>query len=130
VVEWWQQRWLGRFEGPLEVLVPPADVAVLHAQAYRPYPWLISCSHHFTGGWIVENLSFDTSTQQLKGELVTKAGLGASLIGTLPHDWFIPPSSDFHGRGNGAGGWAYEVRTTGSRTPFAVQFAKRAGSDV
>ncbi len=123
-VEWWQQRWLGEFQGAFEVIIPPADVAVVHAQACRPHPWLISASHHFTGGWIVENLRFDAEQQQLHGELVTRPGLALSLIGTLPPGWRVAPHADAHGRGNGSGGWAYEVQTTAQRTPFVIPFAR------
>ena len=124
-VEWWQLRWLGRFDGPFELFIPPADVAVVHAQPYRPHPWLVSVSHHFTGGWIVENLHFDPEAQQLRGILLTRPGISLSLVGTLPEGWMIPSHADYHGRSNGGGGWAYEVKTTKTRTPFSVQFAHR-----
>jgi hypothetical protein len=121
-VEWWQERWLGRFNGPFEIAIPPADVAVLHAQSEREHPWLISVSHHFTGGWIVENLRFDDATCQLRGELVTRPGLRLSLMGTLPPGWAMAYSA--HGCANGAGGWTHEVLTTSERTPFAIPFVR------
>ena len=121
-LEWWQQRWLGCFNGPFEVEIPPADVAVIHAQCIRPYPWLVSVSHHFTGGWIVENLRFDEETRQLRGELVTRPGLRVSLMGTLPSGWSM--SYTAHGCANGAGGWTHEVLTTSQRTSFAIEFVR------
>jgi hypothetical protein len=125
VIEWWQQRWIGKFDGIFEVIIPPMDVAVLHAQLLKPHPWLISVSHHFTGGLIIENLSFDPEKEQLKGEVVTRPGISMSLMGTVPPGWTIPSDADYHGRCNGDGGWAYEVRTTSQRTPFAIQFSFR-----
>jgi hypothetical protein len=113
---------LGRFNGPIEIAIPPADVAVLHAQSEREHPWLISVSHHFTGGWIVENLRFDDATCQLRGELVTRPGLRLSLMGTLPPGWAMAYSA--HGCANGAGGWTHEVLTTSERTPFAIPFVR------
>ncbi len=122
-VEWWQQRWLGRFDNSFEIEIPPADVAIIHVQSYRPYPWLISVSHHFTGGWIVENLRFDEETRQLQGEIVTRPGLRVSLMGTLPPGWGM--SYTAHGCANGAGGWTHEVLTTSPRTPFAIPFTQK-----
>ena len=124
-VEWWQQRWLGTFEGAFVISIPAADVAILHAQAVQPYPWLVSVSHHFTGGWIVENLRFDHQSQQLQGEIVTRPGLSMALFGTIPPGWMIPSNADYHGRANGAGGWAHEVKTTATRTPFTIHFARQ-----
>ena len=66
----------------------------------------------------VENLHFRHVTRQLCGEVVTKPGLALTLTGTLPDGWYIPPNADYHGRSNGAGGWAHELKRPANGLPL------------
>jgi len=124
-MEWWQYRWLGRFRGDFEVEVPAGDVAMIHAQPRQEYPSLLSVSHHFTGGYIVENVEFDPSSGIMKGVLATKPGLRLVLFGTGAGGWKLASRETYHSAENSWGGWQSEVATTGPRTPFALQFQRQ-----
>jgi hypothetical protein len=123
-LEWWQCRWLGRYKDKFQIDVPAEDVAVIHAQRTRDVPSLLSVSHHITGGYIVEDVSFDPQTGTLGGVLATKAGLRVVLFGHLPAGWILARESTFHTMSSTVGGWQSEVVTTGTRTSFEIQFAK------
>jgi len=127
-MEWWGQRWLGRFSGAFELEVPPEDVAVIHALPARSTPQLLSTSHHITGSYIVAAASFDRKTGVLSGELVTKPGLRVVLFGQTSPRWRLASKATYHGAANALGGWQHEVVTTGTRTPFAIPF--QAGSST
>jgi len=123
-LEWWSQRWLGRFSAPFEVEVPPEDVAVLHARPTAPTPGLLSVSHHITGTYIVERASFSRRKGLLSGVLATRPGLRVLLFGLTPPAWTLAPESIYHGATNSLGGWQHEVVTTGERTPFSIAFVR------
>jgi hypothetical protein len=123
-LEWWQYRWLGRFEEEFEIEVPAGDVAVIHAQPVKDVPSLVSVSHHFTGGYVIESAEFDTASAALKGVLVTKPGLRVVLFGSSGKGWEFAPRTTFHAAANSLGGWQSELTTTSTRTSFAVQFAR------
>ncbi|MDR3676916.1 MAG: hypothetical protein P4N24_15605, partial [Acidobacteriota bacterium] len=123
-LEWWQYRWLGRFDKDFEIDVPAGDVAIIHAQPIKDVPSLVSVSHHFTGGYIVEDVEFDTSTGMLKGVLATKAGLRVVLFGSRGAGWKLARTAHFHATENSFGGWQGEVITTDTRTPFSIPFEK------
>lgn len=124
-LEWWQYRWLGRFQSAFSVEVPAQDVAVIHAQAVRDTPSLISVSHHITGGYIVEDVSFDRGSSELRGDVVTKPGVRMVLFGHLPEQWALAQETTFHATANPGGGWQSELVTNRKRTPFAVRFTRR-----
>jgi hypothetical protein len=123
-LEWWQYRWLGRFKDKFRIEVPAEDVAVIHAQPTQDVPSLVSISHHFTGGYIVENVEFDREVAALKGTLVTKPGLPVVLFGHLPEGWKLARETTFHAMRSSVAGWESELVTTALRTPFSIQFAK------
>lgn len=123
-LEWWQYRWLGCFKETFEVDVPAGDVAMLHAQPVKDVPSLLSVSHHYTGGYIVEDVRFDPSSAALTGVLVTKPGLRMVLFGTRAKGWKFASIATFHGVENSLGGWQSEIVTTGTRTPFTMQFER------
>ena len=123
-LEWWQYRWLGQFQTAFQVEVPAQDVAVIHARPVQDVPGMISVSHHITGGYIVENVSFDHRAAALKGELVTKPGLRLVLFGHIPQGWELARETTFHATVNPVGGWQSELITSAGRTPFAVKFAR------
>ncbi len=123
-LEWWQYRWLGRFREKFKVGVPAGDVAIIHAQLVRDVPCGLSVSHHFTGGYIVEEAAFDSSTGELRGVLATKPGLRLVLFGTQAQGWRFATRETFHGIENSLGGWQSEIVTTSKRTPFTIQFQK------
>lgn len=123
-LEWWQYRWLGRFRGNFKIDVPPGDVAVIHAQPRRSVPWLMSVSHHITGGYIIEDVSFDRKTGQLTGKLLTKPGLPVVLFGQVPKGWQLG-RSNFHSTANSFRGWQSEIITTSKRTRFTISFEKK-----
>jgi hypothetical protein len=123
-LEWWQSRWLGRFRGAFRLQVPPLDVALIHAQPTREEPWLVSSSHHFTGGYIVENVAFDPASGALRGELVTRLGLRTVLHGCAPGSWNLTREEAFHTVNGPTGLWQSEVVTTSTRTPFTIRFRK------
>ncbi|MCA2966289.1 MAG: alpha-galactosidase [Acidobacteriaceae bacterium] len=124
-LEWWQYRWLGRFQSTFVAEVPAQDVLVIHARPVGETPSLLSVSHHITGGYIVENVWFDHGTSELKGEVVTKPGVRLVLFGYLPRQWALAKESTFHATASPFGGWQSELQTTGSRTPFAIRFMHR-----
>ena len=124
-LEWWQYQWLGRFKGKFMIEVPAEDVAVIHAQPTGEVPSLVSVSHHVTGGYIVENVTFDQQTSMLTGVLVTKPGLRVLLFGHKPAGWGFAREGKFHGSMSSLGGWQYEVVTKATHTPFKVPFAGR-----
>ena len=126
-LEWWQYRWLGRFEEEFEIEVPAGDVAVIHAQPVKDVPSLVSVSHHFTGGYIVEDVEFDASAATLKGVLATKPGLRVVLFGSKGGGWKLARTASFHAMENSCGGWQSDVITTGMRTPFTIPFEKMRG---
>jgi hypothetical protein len=123
-LEWWQYRWLGRFEEEFEIEVPAGDVAVLHAQPVKDVPSLVSVSHHFTGGYIIESAEFDAASAALKGVLVTKSCLRVVLFGSSGKGWKLASRTTFHAAANSLGGWQSEVAATSARTSFAVQFER------
>ena len=123
-LEWWQSRWLGRFDGPFNLEVPPGDVAVIHAGHPQEVPSLISVSHHITGGYIVDEVTFDPDSGLLSGILATKAGLNLVLFGHLPEGWTLSRESRFHGMAGAIGSWQHEVVTTETHTPFAIRFER------
>ena len=123
-LEWWQYRWLGRFEEEFEIEVPAGDVAVIHAQPVKEVPSLVSVSHHFTGGYIIESAEFDAASAALKGVVVTKPGLLVVLFGSSGKGWEFASRTTFHGATNSLGGWQSELTTTSTRTSFAIQFLK------
>ena len=126
-LEWWQYRWLGRFEDEFEIEAPAGDVAVIHAQPVKDVPSLVSVSHHFTGGYIVEDVEFDASAATLKGVLATKPGLRVVLFGSKGGGWKLARTASFHAMENSCGGWQSDVITTGMRTPFTIPFEKMRG---
>jgi hypothetical protein len=123
-LEWWQYRWLGRFQDKFDLEVPAGDVAVVHAQAMRETPSLLSVSHHYTGGYIIEKAEFDSSTGALRGILATKPGLRVVLFGSRGKGWKLTRQATFHAAANSLGGWQCEVPTTGTRTPFTIPFER------
>lgn len=123
-LEWWQCKWLGRFNAKFTVDVPAEDVAVIHARPVQDVPSLVSVSHHITGGYIVEDVSFDPIDGNLRGTLATKAGLNIVLFGQIPEGWGLSRKSKFHAVTNSIGGWQSEVTTTGPRTAFEVGFER------
>jgi len=123
-LEWWQCRWLGRFKNRFTLDVPPGDVAVIHAQPVKAVPFPVSVSHHITGGYIVENVSFDRRSGKLRGALRTKEGLRMVLFGGLPEGWELSRESKPHAAKSSVGAWQCEVLTTGKRTRFAIRFEK------
>ena len=123
-LEWWQSRWLGRFDGPFTLEVPAGDVAVIHARHTGEAPSLISVSHPITGGYIVKEVVFDPVSGTLCGALDTKAGLGLVLFGHLPEGWALSRESRFHGIAGAIGSWQCEVVTTSAHTPFAIRFER------
>ena len=127
-LEWWQQRWLGRFTGPFELEVPSGDVAVVHARPARSTPGLVSVSHHITGNYIVEQASFDRRTATLNGALATRPGLRVVLCGQTSPAWALAPESTYHGASNDFGGWQHELITSHRRTPFAIAFVRTSGA--
>lgn len=122
--EWWQCRWLGRFQSNFKVEVPAEDVMVIHAQPTQDVPSLLSVSHHVTGGYIVEDAMFDRQSGTLSGVLVTKPGLRMVLFGHLPERWKLAYQTTLHGTLSSVGGWQYEVVTTAERSPFKVWFSE------
>ena len=123
-LEWWQQRWLGRFNGEFELEVPPEDVAVIHARPSRSTPGLVSVSHHITGNYIVEQASFDRRTGMLNGVLATRSGLRVVLFGQTSPEWRLASEATYHGAINPFGGWQHELVTSDQRTPFAIAFVR------
>ena len=123
-LEWWQYRWLGRFKDKFEIEVPTGDVAVIHAHPVEDVPAILSISHHYTGGYILEDVDFDRATGELRGALSTKPGLRMVLFGTHANGWSFATRETFHGMENSLGGWQSEIVTTNTRTPFAIQFQK------
>ena len=123
-LEWWQQRWLGRFTGSFELEVPPEDVAVVHARPIRATPGLVSVSHHVTGNYIVERASFDRRTGRLNGVLATRSGLRVVLFGQTSSAWRLASEATYHGAANLFGGWQIELVTSDQRTPFAIPFVR------
>jgi hypothetical protein len=123
-LEWWQQRWLGRFTGGFELEVPPEDVAVIHARPTRSTPGLVSVSHHITGNYIVEQVAFDRGTGMLNGVLATRPELRVVLFGQTSPAWRLAPGTTYHGAANPFGGWQHELVTSGQQTPFAIAFVR------
>jgi alpha-galactosidase len=124
-LEWWQCRWLGRFSGPFAIEVPAEDVAVIHARPCGSTPSLVSVSHHITGGWIIEEASFDERTGMLSGTIATRRGLRIVLFGHLPTGWSFSREANFHGSISSTGGWQSELTTTSQRTRFEIGFRRR-----
>jgi hypothetical protein len=124
-LEWWGQRWIGRYQDSFEIDVPPEDVAVIHAMPVVRSPRLLSVSHHITGNAIVESASFDRRTGILSGELATKAGLRVVISGLTSPKWSLAMAATYHGATNKLGGWQHELVTTGQRTAFAIAFTKQ-----
>lgn len=121
-LEWWQQRWLGRIRGAADVEVPPQDVAIVHAQPATDTPAILSCSHHPAGLTLVESPRFDPDSATLSATLVTRPGLHTVVFGQMPTDWRLAGTMRSHAIANADGGWQCEVHTTGTRTPFHVEF--------
>lgn len=121
-LEWWQCRWLGTYSGSFTVEVPAEDVAIIHARRCGSVPSLVSVSHPITGGWIIEQESFDERTRVLSGTVATKAGIRLVLFGHLPRGWSLAREAGFHGSVSSAGGWQYELTTTAMRTAFSIGF--------
>ena len=124
-LEWWGQRWLGRFQGAFQVEVPPEDVAVIHAMPVPQTPQVLSVSHHITGNLIVGETAFDRGDGMLRGELLTRAGLRVVLCGLTSPRWGLASPATYHGSANQLGGWQHEVVTEGQRTAFAIPFERR-----
>jgi hypothetical protein len=123
-LEWWQYRWLGRFDRPFSIDVPPEDVAVIHARPTQHVPSLLSISHHVTGGYILENIAFDPATGKLSGIIAAKAGVPMVLFGHLPKGWSLATRTGFHASASSVGGWQSEIVTDAQHTKFTVQFRK------
>jgi len=123
-LEWWQYKWLGRFRDIFPIDVPAEDVAVIHARPTREVPSMLSVSHSITGGYIVEEVSFDPETGRLTGTLATKAGLPVVLFGHIPPGWGLSREAGCHTTISSVGGWQSEVLTTDMRTRFAIEFEK------
>jgi len=123
-LEWWQYKWLGRFNGKFTIDVPAEDVFIIHAQPVKDVPSMISCSHHITGGYIVEDVSFDEESGILRGVLVTKAGIPAVLFGHAPAEWQLSREAGYHTTISSIGGWQSEITTTSTHTKFEIEFEK------
>ncbi len=123
-LEWWQYRWLGCFQGAFTLDVPPLDVAVVHAQPVGEQPAVVSCAHHPTGLYIVEDAAFDVESGILSGRLATRPGLKTVLFGYTPSHWRLTAGMKNHVIANSLGGWQCEVTTTGKKTGFNVCFEK------
>jgi hypothetical protein len=124
-VEWWQSQYLGEHSGAFDVEVPAYDVAVIHAAATTNHPTLLSLSHHYTGGYIVEDCRWDETSCSLCGTLLTKKGLAITLLGHAPKSFALTAGGVNNGIGTPGGNWQYTVCTTGQRTPFKVPFKKK-----
>jgi len=124
VLEWWQGRWLGRFNDSFHVDVPPEDCAVLHAVPVYDYPCIVSVSHHITGGYILDKVKFNANTKTLSGEIHSKAGIDMVIYGYLPSGWEIPAAERGHTILNSLGGWQSEIRTVSTVTTFSLKFER------
>ncbi len=123
-LEWWQYKWLGRFNQKFSIDVPPEDVAVIHAQPTKKVPSLLSVSHHITGGYIVEKAAFDPAMGKLSGIIAAKPGLPMVLFGHLPKGWELSKQAGFHSSVSSVGGWQSEIVTNSQHTKFEIQFTK------
>lgn len=123
-LEWWNQRWLGRFDGAFDIEVPGEDVAIVHARPCGRQPAVLSVSHHVTGSDIITASSFDARKGRLRGELRTKAGLRVVLFGHTPSSWALAPEATYHGASNTFGGWQQELVTGSGATHFEVPFCR------
>ena len=124
VLEWWQGRWLGRFNDSFHVDVPPEDCAVLHAVPVHDYPCVVSVSHHITGGYILDKVKFNANTKTLSGEIHSKPGIDMVIYGYLPSGWEIPAAERGHTILNSLGGWQSEIRTVSTVTTFSLKFER------
>jgi hypothetical protein len=124
VLEWWQGRWLGKFNGQFTVDVPPEDCAVLHAKPLSSEPCIVSVSHHITGGYILNDVKFNAKTCILAGEILTKPGIDMVLYGYLPSGWKISSAERGHTILNSLGGWQSEIKTSSRKTTFSILFER------
>ncbi|NSW90997.1 MAG: alpha-galactosidase [Firmicutes bacterium] len=123
-LEWWQNKWIGRFKDKFTVEVPAEDVAVIHAQPIKDVPTVVSVSHHITGGYIIENVTFDVESGILKAELVTKVGMPMVVFGYVPEGWELERNERSHAIINSLRGWQKEVVTKDERTQFSIKFER------
>jgi hypothetical protein len=121
-LEWWQYRWLGRFNDAFTIEVPPEDVAMIHARPVEQVPSLLSVSHHVTGAHIVRDVTFDRSTGELTGALITKKGLKMTLFGDLAAGWTLSRDAEMHATVSSVRGWQSEFTTTDQESPFVISF--------
>lgn len=123
-LEWWQGKWLGQHNDAFEIEVPAEDVAIIHAQPIGDVPSLVSVSHHYTGGYILEEVRFEPETGILSGILATKAGIAMVLYGFAPPAWKPVRRGRYQIMTNDSGGFQCELVTESMRTPFSIPFAR------
>jgi len=97
VYSFWEKKYLGRFRGRLDLLLPPEECRVLSLRPVAGHPQLLSTDRHITqGGVECEDLNWDEASLTLSG--------GTHLIRGNPAvvSLYVPPHFRFRSASHAA----------------------------
>jgi hypothetical protein len=89
VFDFWNQEWLGTFDGSIKLDIEPHDTRVLLIRPLFPRPQLLATDRHISGAYSLESLAWDAEKHALKGSSKTIGGKPYSLFVHVPDEFVL-----------------------------------------
>ena len=89
VFEFWEEKFLGRLKGGLELVLPPESSRILSIRHVTDHPQLIGTDLHLLQGvHEIQSLNWDAKTATLSGVYRRVPGIAGKAFFYLPDGWF------------------------------------------
>jgi len=90
VLDFWNQKFLGVFEGSIDIPVQPHDTRVLLIHAALNHPQLLGTARHISGSYSIDKLAWDEAENRLHGTSTTIDGAPYTLWIRVPKGFKVP----------------------------------------
>ena len=84
VFDFWNQKFLGIYEGGMDVQVASHDTAVLAIHPAEDHPQLLGTARHISGAFSIDAQAWDTTANRLSGRSTTIPGAPYKLWIRVP----------------------------------------------
>ncbi|MFO7611289.1 MAG: hypothetical protein R6W99_02210 [Clostridia bacterium] len=86
--DFWDEKYLGRQKGGIDICVQPYGVRVIRLFKHRRHPFIISTDMHVSQGAVeLFGVEWDEDEHVLRGTAVRNAGFEGAVIVSLPEGW-------------------------------------------